>query len=289
MGPNLPMSVRISSYPTATPAHRQLARISVDLGKSMRRLSSGLRIATAADDASGLAMSERLRARIRSLDQANRNTSDGLSMMRVADGALGTVADLLIRMRELAIHANNGTVSATDRKTLNNEYQSLANEIERITESTEYNGIGLLDGSQQSIDLQIGTGTQAGIDTLTVDVSRSLMVTLALGNSRINTPKNAVKAVKRLDRALDRLNTKRGSLGSVQSRLASTIRNLSNQFESASAAESRIRDVDIAKETAELTRTKILQATSVAVLAQMHAQPAALLPLLLPGAATGIR
>lgn len=275
------MSTRISSHPGATAPHRQLARVSVQLGKSMRRLSSGLRITTAADDASGLAMSERLRARIRSYDQARRNTTDGISMVRVVDGALGTVSDLLIRMRELAVQANNSTVGATDRKTLDTEFQSLKNEIERITESTEYNGIGLLDGSQRLIDLQIGAGAQEGIDTVTVDVGRSLMVTLALGNSRINTSKNAIKSIKRLDRALDRLNSQRGRMGSVQSRLASTVRTLSNQFESTAAAESRIRDVDVAKETAELTRTKIRHSLDVAILAQMPPQPAALLPLLL--------
>lgn len=225
-------------------------------------------------------MSERLRARIRSLDQASRNTSHGLSMMQVADGALGTVTDSLIRMRELAIHANNGTVSVIDRKSLNTEYQSLKDEIERITESTEYNGIGLLNGSRQTINLQIGTGTQEGLDTITVDVGRSLTQILALGNSHVKTPKNIVKAVKRVDRALERLSSLRGNYGSVQNRLASTIRTLSNQFETASAAESRIRDVDIAKETAQLTRNQILQSMTVSVLAQMHAQPAALLRLL---------
>ena len=276
------MSVRFNSHPGATPAHRHLRRITTHMGTSMRRLSSGLRISTAADDAAGLAISERLRAQVRSFDQARRNAADGVSMLNVAEGALGTVSDLLIRMRELAVQANSGFVSPTDRKTINTEYSSLVDEINRIGESTEFNGIGLLDGSTNSIQLQVGIGTAAGVDTITVENNRSLRSTLAVHNSKVTTTKNANKAIKRVDRALDRLNSMRGRFGSVQNRLASTISNLSSQFEAASAAESRIRDVDVAKETAELTKNRILQAGSLSVIAQMNAQPEALLQLLTP-------
>jgi flagellin len=189
------------------------------------------------------------------------------------------VSDLLIRMRELAVQANSGFVSPIDRKTINTEYRSLIDEINRIGESTEFNGIGLLDGSTKTIQLQVGIGTTAGVDTITVENDRSLVQTLAVKNSKVTTTKNANKAIKRVDRALDRLNSMRGRFGSVQNRLASTISNLSNQFEAASAAESRIRDVDVAKETAELTKNRILQSMSLSVIAQMNAQPEALLRL----------
>ena len=189
------------------------------------------------------------------------------------------MSDLLIRMRELAVQANSGFVSPIDRKTINTEYRSLIDEINRIGESTEFNGIGLLDGSTKTIQLQVGIGTTAGVDTITVENDRSLVQTLAVKNSKVTTTKNANKAIKRVDRALDRLNSMRGRFGSVQNRLASTISNLSNQFEAASAAESRIRDVDVAKETAELTKNRILQSMSLSVIAQMNAQPEALLRL----------
>lgn len=274
------MSVRLSSHLASSTAHRQLARLAGKLGRSMRRLSSGLRIGSAADDASGLAMSERLRAQVRSFDQARRNATDGISMLEVAEGALGSVADLLVRMRELAVQANGGTVSATDRKTLDLEYRSLVDEITRIGASTHFNGIALLDGSSETIDFQVGIGTETGIDTITIESDRSLVQVLAVGNSKVNTDKNANKAIKRVDRALERLGSLRGRFGSVQNRLASTIRGLSSQFEAAAAAESRIRDVDVAQEMAELTRNRILRDAALSIVAQQNAQPAAVLRLL---------
>lgn len=274
------MSVRLSSYPASSPAHRQLTRLTVAMNRSMRRLSSGLRINTAADDASGLAMSERLRAQVRSIDQARRNATDGVSMLDVAERALGSVSDLLIRMRELAVQANGGTVSTIDRKTLDGEYRGLIDEIARIGESTRFNGIALLDGSAETIDFQIGTGTAAGVDTITIESGRSLMQTLAVHNSKVTTTKNANKAIKRVDRALERLGSMRGRFGSVQNRLASTIRGLSSQFESASAAESRIRDADVATELAEWTRSRILQSAALSIVAQQNVQPTAALRLL---------
>jgi len=278
--PDEPMTLRISSHPAATPAHRELRRISVSMARSSRRLSSGLRIQTAADDAAGLGISERLRARIRSYDQARRNADEGIAMLNVGEGALATVSDLLVRMRELATQALNGTNGALDLKNLNGEYRALADEIARIEASATYNGIPLLDGSRATIEFFVGT--DADSETIRIDTDRSLSNTLALGNSRLSNAKQARKAVKRVDRAIDHLSSLRGRFGSVQSRLTSTVQHLSGQFEAASAAESRIRDVDFARETAELTRQQILQQQAIAMIAQGNSQPALVLQLLQP-------
>jgi flagellin len=276
------MTVPATSHPAANPTHHQLTAISNRMASSMRRLSSGLRIESAADDASALAMSERLRAKVRSFDQARRNAADGVSMLRVAEGALGTVASALIRMRELATQASSDTIGALDRKAINTEFRSLVDEITRIGATTTFHGIALLDGSTKRISLQVGTGTTANVDTIIVENDQSLAQTIAMDNSRVSTPKTAKQAIKRVDRAIDRLSSMRGHFGSVQNRLAHTISNLSTQFEAASAADSRIRDVDYAEETAQLTRNRILQTAAIATLAQMNVQPAQLVGLFVP-------
>jgi flagellin len=263
------MTLRIAADPNAGLLHR-LEATGAGIGRSMKRLAAGLRIPSASEDAAGLSMAERLKARIRSLDQARRNATDGISLVQTAEGALGEVAAMLIRMRELAVQARNGTTSSSDRSTLNREFLALAAEVARIGDATEFNGIRLLNGSRPSVNLQIGTDTKVGVDTLTVRLS-PLANTLALRRQRIDTPGTAASAMRRLDTAIERLGTMRGSLGAAQQRLEHTIGNLSSASEQASAAESRIRDVDIAAETAKLTRQIILQQATFAILAQANA------------------
>jgi flagellin len=239
------MGLRVNTNSASINAQRNLASVTEKLGGNFRRLSTGLRISSASDDAAGLAISERLRSQIRSLDQAKRNANDGISLVQTAEGALNEVSSILTRLRELAIQSSNGSVSNQDKETLDEEFQSLVSEVNRIGRSTEFNGIKLLDGSSSTVSFQIGFGTTSGIDTLFNSVS-----------------------------------SLRGSLGAVQNRLGSTINNLAIQVENLSAAESRIRDVDVAYETAQLTRNNILQQASISVLSQANAQPQSALTLL---------
>ena len=200
----------------------------------------------------------RLRSQIRSLDQAKRNANDGISLVQTAEGALNEVSSILVRLRELAIQSSNGSVSDQDKSTLDEEFQSLVSEVNRIGRSTEFSGIKLLDGSSSSVSFQVGFGTTQGIDTLSVSLSAALSTSLSLNS----------------------LGSLRGTLGAVQNRLGSTINNLAITSENLSAAESRIRDVDVAYETAQLTRNSILQQASISVLSQANALPQSALRLL---------
>ncbi len=261
-------------------AQRNLAKITDQLGKSFRRLSTGLRIATAADDAAGLAISERLRGQIRSLDQARRNANDGISLVQTAEGALGEASDLLTRLRELAVQASNGTVSTQDRDTLQQEFGALVEEIDRIAQSTDFNDIKLLDGTQASVTFQVGIGTVAGVDTMTVSLDSARAADLGLDVLDIGSAGDPSAAIDALDSAIDGISGLRGRLGATQNRLDSTINNLGARSENLAAAESRIRDVDVAFETAQLTRLQILQQAAIGVLGQSNALPQSALRLL---------
>jgi flagellin len=274
------MGLRVNTNVASLNAQRNLASTTVRLGDNFRRLATGLRIATAADDAAGLAISERLRSQIRSLDQAKRNSNDGISLVQTAEGALNEVNTILVRLRELSIQSANGTVSNADRETLDQEFQSLVGEIDRIARSTEFNGIKLLDGSSSTVRFQVGFGTNTAVDSVAVSLSASLSTTLALNTLDIGSGGDTSLAISAVDSAISAVSSLRGRLGAVQNRLSSTINNLSVQVENLSAAESRIRDVDVAYETAQLTRNSILQQASIAILAQANAQPRAALSLL---------
>jgi flagellin len=276
------MGLRVNTNVASLNAQRNLANLTEQLGRSFRRLSTGLRIASAADDAAGLAISERLRAQVRSLDQAKRNANDGISMVQTAEGALNEVGDTLIRLRELAVQASNGTVSPQDRDTLNQEFQSLVAEIDRIAQVTEFNGIKLLDGTQSSVSFQVGIGTTAGVDTLAVALDSARAQDLGIDQLDIGSGAGAdpAAAIAAVDAAIDQVSGLRGGFGAVQNRLGSTINNLGMTVENLSAAESRIRDVDVAWETAQLTKYQILQQASIAVLAQANMLPQGALQLL---------
>ena len=250
------------------------------LGGNFRRLSTGLRISSASDDSAGLAISERLRSQIRSLDQAKRNANDGISLVQTAEGALNEVSSILTRLRELAIQSSNGSVSDQDKTTLDEEFQSLISEVNRIGRSTEFSGIKLLDGSASSVTFHVGFGTTTGIDTLSVSLAPALSTSLTLNALDISSSGSTTTAITSIDSAINSISSLRGSLGAVQNRLGSTINNLAITSENLSSAESRIRDVDVAYETAQLTRNSILQQASISVLAQANALPQSALSLL---------
>jgi flagellin len=274
------MGLRVNTNVASINAQRNLSAVSDRLAGNFRRLSTGLRITTAADDAAGLAISERLRSQVRSLEQAKRNANDGISLVQTGEGALNEVSSILIRLRELSIQASNGSVSSTDKDTLNSEFKNLVNEVDRISRSTQFSGINLLDGSNSVVTFQVGFGTTSGIDTLNLSLSPALATTLNLSTLDIGSAGNQSYSISQIDGAINSVSSLRGSLGALQNRLGSTINNLAIQVENLSAAESRIRDVDVAFETSQLTRNQILQQASISVLAQANALPQAALKLL---------
>lgn len=267
------MSLRINTNITSLMAQRALTSVTQRLAGNYRRLATGLRISTASDDAAGLAISERLRAQVRSLDQAKRNAADGVSLIQTGEGALNEVSDILLRLRELAVQSANGTISSTDRATLDEEFQTLVNEVDRIGRATEFNGVKLLDGSASTISFQVGSGTSIGIDTLSANLDAILASSLGIDVLGLSSAGAASSAMTALDSAINSVTGARGRLGAVQNRLQYTISNLSVQSENLQAADSRIRDVDIAYETAQLTRNSILQQAAIAMLAQANSQP----------------
>ncbi len=274
------MGLRVNTNVASMNAQRNLANSTTNLGGNYSRLSSGLRIATAADDAAGLGISERMRSDIRSFGVASRNAQDGISMVQTAEGALNEVSDLLGRMRELSMQSANGTLSDDDRETLDNEFQQLVDEIDRISETTEFNGVKLLDGTNSDIAIQVGIGSSTA-DTISVSAADASTSTLGIADgSGISTATTAQSMLDTIDSAIDSVNTTRGTLGAQQNRLGSTLRSLANVRENTSAAESRIRDVDVAMETADLTRNSILQQAATSILAQANQQPQLALSLL---------
>ena len=274
------MGLRVNSNIASLNAQRSLSTTTERLQSNYRRLSTGLRISTASDDAAGLAISERFRAQIRSTNQAIRNAQDGISLTQTGEGALNEVSSILIRMRELSIQAANGTVSSDDRTTLDQEFSDLINEIDRIAQSTTFNGVRLLDGTGSTITFQVGTGTTIGIDTIQLSTSDTLACTLGLSTLDIGASGSPSTAIDRLDDAINQVSQVRGQFGAAQNRLSTTIQNLQIQSENLSAAESRIRDVDVASETSSLTRNSILQQAAISILAQANTQPQAALQLL---------
>ncbi len=270
------MGLRVNTNLFSMTAARNLSNVSERLGGNFARLSSGLRIASAADDAAGLGISERMRAQIRSLAAAGRNTQDGISLVQTAEGALNEVNANLTRMRELAIQASNGTLNTGDRTALDEEFQELITEIDRIADQTDFNGIELLDGSTTSLDIQVGT--EDG-ETITITLDDMNVAVLGLTDD-LTTTSNASAALSNIDTAIDSVTSFRSELGAFQNRLQSTVRSIATASENLSAAESRIRDVDVAFETADLTRNTILQQAAVSVLAQANVQPQLALSLL---------
>ncbi len=257
-------------------AQKNMAVHSEKLAGSFAKLSSGLRIVTAADDAAGLGISERMRAEIRSLNMAQRNAQDGISLVQTAEGALSEVSSNLIRMRELAIESANGTLSGADRQSLDAEFQALMSEIDRVATDSSFNGTSLLD-SAGSIDIQVGVDVGEVITITTAD-----MQTTALGITGldITTAAGASALLVSMDTAIDGVVSQRGAFGASQNRMQSAMRSIATSAENLSGAESRIRDVDVAAETAQLTKNRILQQAASSVLAQANTQPQLAMSLL---------
>jgi flagellin len=273
------MGLRINTNVASLAAQRNLSRATNQLNKSYGRLSSGLRIARASDDAAGLAISERMRAQMRSLQQAQRNANDGISLVQTAEGALDEVNGILVRLRELATQSATGTMSSADRTTLDSEFQILVDEIDRISTSSTFNGTALLTGAS-TINIRVGSGTNSTVDSIAISTSTVLASSLTLSTANISSASGADAAITSIDAAISQVSSVRGSFGAASNRLEASIRNLGATVENLAAAESRIRDVDVAAESANLTKTSIMQQAAISVLAQANIQPQSALSLL---------
>ncbi|RKZ13213.1 flagellin FliC [bacterium] len=273
------MGIRINTNIASVNTQRHLYNNTLSFQKSMEKLSSGLRINRAGDDAAGLAISEGLKSDIRALDQAGRNAADGISMVQTAEGALDEVSNILVRMKELAEQSVTGTLGDTERAYLDAEYTALTEEIDRISNAAEFNGMMLLDGTGGAVDIQVGITSSAN-DRVTVDLAADMDSTALTTVTGVDTSVNALAAMDEIDVAIDMVSATRGDYGAVQNRLESSIRNISMTAENLSAANSRIRDVDVAKETASMTSFQILQQAGVSVLAQANQSSALALSLL---------
>jgi flagellin len=264
------MSLRINNNIEAFNAHRQLVGTSDRAAKSMERLSSGYRINRAADDAAGLAISEKLRGQINGLDQAQRNSQDAVSLVQTAEGSLNEVHSMLQRVRELAVQYSNGTLSTSDKSAITAEAAQLQSEINRIGSSADFNGIKLLDGSGGTISFQVGANDG---DTIAVKTAK-------LSDSVGTISVDQTSAISAIDNAIEKVSALRGSFGAVQNRLEHTLNNLATYQENLMASESRIRDVDMASEMVQFSKNQILQQAGTSMLAQANQAPQGVLSLL---------
>ncbi len=273
---------RINTNVSSLAAQRHFGNTKTELDSSMRKLSSGERITRAGDDAAGLAISEKLKANIRSLGQAKRNAGDGISLIQTAEGGLSEVSNIVIRLRELAMQTASDTVGDTEREFSNIEFQQLKDEIQRITQSAEFNGRKLLDGTGGIVDIQIGIKNDAFNDRISYDSSKiaSTLEDLGIGGELVADKESSQMALSKLDDAIVKINGNRAELGALQNRLQSVTNSIGITEENLSAANSRIRDVDVANESARLTRSNILAQAGTSVLAQANQTPQLALKLI---------
>jgi flagellin len=266
------MGLRINTNVSSLNAQRNLSKTRLSLNRSLEKLSSGERINRAGDDAAGLAISENLKAQIRGLGQAERNAQDGVSLVQIAEGALSEVSNILIRLRELSVQAASDTIGSTERKFLNVEFEQLTSEVDRIANSTEFNRVALLNGTGAVFDIQIGTRNDPISDRLTFDASSADVNVAALGLNLASVADkiSSQNSLSSIDQAIISVSGIRADFGALQNRLQSTINNVQVSIENLSAANSRVRDTDIAKETAELTKNNILVQAGVSVLSQAN-------------------
>jgi len=273
------MALIVNNNPASIAAQRNLSINTLGLNRSVERLSSGLRITRAADDAAGLGLSESLRAQIRSINQATRNANDGISLTQIADGAAATIGSLLARLRELSSQSASGTVGNTERSYIDQEFVALRSEIDRIAQVTEFNGQALTSGSTISFSIAIGFRSGSG-NTLSLDLNDIQTSSLGLSNVNVSTAANASSALANIDSAISAIASPRAEYGSIQNRFEATIANLQVTSENLTAAESRIRDADIALETSIFTKNQILVQAGIATLAQANTLPQQALALL---------
>jgi flagellin len=291
------MGLRIATNMQSVNAQRSMTAAVDANQQSMERLASGFRINRAADDAAGLAMSEKMKADIRGLNVAKRNASDGISLIQTAEGSLNEVTNIVARLRELSVQASSDTVSDTERGFLNKEFGQLKDEITRIAGSTEFNGVKLVNGpggeaSEKLLEIQVGKNYDTEVDRSEAPVNVIRLdfnaINVSLGKegldleetADVSNKDSAQKSISILDSALSKISEDRATLGALQNRLSSSINNLGVAIENASAANSRIRDTDFADETAKMTQTAIMKQSGVAVLAQANNVPQMALRLL---------
>ena len=282
------MALTINTNVASLNAQRNLGKSQGALNKSMQRLSSGLRINSAKDDAAGLAISDRMTSQIRGLNQAARNANDGISLAQTAEGALQETTNILQRMRELAVQSANDTNTDDDRSSLNAEFTQLISEVDRIADTTSFNGKVLLDGAFSGTGhaaiFQVGANAGQTISVEIAAANASVLggggASTALNGLDVTDRANASIAITNIDTAIGQVDTIRGDLGAVQNRFESTIANLSNVSENLSAARSRILDADVAQETSDMTKYNILQQAGVSILAQANQAPQLALSLL---------
>ena len=276
------MGLRIATNVQSIAAQRSLTGSSRDLQKSMAQLSSGSRITKAADDAAGLAISEDLKSQVRGYSQAQRNANDGISMVQTAEGGLNEISNILTRFRELGVQASSDSVGDEERGFINKEVQQLKNEAQRISQSTRFGNTKLLDGTGGKLDFQVDIHNDDFNDRIGFDTGEQNATIDSLGVAGLDysSKDGARTALEHLDKAQNQVNGFRANLGALQNRLISTGENLGVSIENLSAANSRIRDTDVAASAAELSRNQVLQSASVSVLAQANQQPGMALKLI---------
>lgn len=266
------MSFRINTNMSSLQAQTPMKKVARETEESFAKLSSGERITKAADDAAGLAISEKLKAEIRSSRQANRNANDGISLVQTAEGGLNETSSLLTRMRELSMQAASDTLSDSDREKSSYEYNNIKQELERIAQSTEFNGRKLLNGQGPKLDFQVGVGSHSSDDIISFNSSNinAGIDSLGVSNVSINSKFNAQESLSIIDSAINKVSAQRSTIGSIQNRLNTSSNNLQIYTENMSSANSRIRDVDYAVETSNQARNSILTNANTAVLAQAN-------------------
>jgi flagellin len=276
------MGLRINTNVSALAAMRTLGNTKAALDGSLERLSSGSRINRAGDDAAGLAISENLRASIRGFRQAKRNAQDGVSLVQVTEGGLNEISNMIVRLRELAIQAASDTIGDKERSFTDREFQALKSEIQRISDSTSYNGNPLLNGKAGIFEMQVGIGNNPMSDRITYNAESASVTLESLGlvGESVATKIGAQTTLSALDDSLTKVNSIRADLGAVQNRLQSTINSLSVSDENLSAANSRIRDADLAQEVSDMTKNNILMQAGISVLGQANNQAQSALKLL---------
>ncbi|MGK5081911.1 flagellin [Bdellovibrionota bacterium FG-1] len=276
------MALRIATNIQSLAGQRFLNANHDAQNKALERLASGSRINRAGDDAAGLAISEKLKANIRSMKQATRNANDGISLVQTAEGGMNEIGNVLIRMRELSIQGASDTISDTERGFINKEVQSLKEEINRISNSTEFNGTKLLNGTAEPLDIQIGINNNPTLDRFIYDspARNTTLGAMNLEGVSTLTKETAQQNLNMLDQAIVKLSENRSGLGALQNRLSSAINNMSIYRENLEGANSRIRDTDMAEETSELTKQNILTQANISVLSQANANPQLALKLL---------
>ena len=276
------MPLNINTNQGSLSVQATLTKTNASMTKSVARLSSGLRINSSADDAAGLAVAEGLKAQTRGFKQAMSNATQGVAMLQTADSAMQTISDTLIRMRELAVQSASDGLTDTERSYVNTEFTALSAEIDRISNATEYNGQKLLDGTAGTagvLTFQIGTRNTAD-DRATITMSDTDSTALAVNSAAVDTLANAQTSIDSIDAALDTLNTRRATLGATVNQIGKAIDNLGSTIENLSVAEGNIRDVDVAAESGNFSRSQVVQQAGVAMLAQANSGPQMALKLL---------